>query len=225
MAEIVLSLQDVHKSYHQGKAEPLRVLNGINLTIHRGEIAALVGQSGTGKSTLLQIAGLLDAPNSGVIQLNGTDASRARDRKRTALRRDHLGFVYQFHHLLPEFTAQENVAMPHRIQGMSRHSAAMKAAELLTALGLEERLHHAPSELSGGEQQRVAIARALVHQPSLLLADEPTGNLDPTTADHVFEKFLNVARESGTAILLVTHNPDLAQKADKQYTLKNGLLT
>jgi lipoprotein-releasing system ATP-binding protein len=189
-----------------------------------GELVALVGQSGTGKSSLLHMAGLLEAPSSGTVHIAGREASALPDAERTQLRRDTIGFVYQAHHLLPEFTALENVAMPLRIAGRSRAAAEAEAARLLTQLGLAQRLTHRPAQLSGGEQQRVAIARALANKPRLLLADEPTGNLDPRTSGGVFDALVELVRAEGLAALIATHNHELAAKMDRALIFENGRL-
>lgn len=219
----VLELRDVVKNYQQGK-HVLEVLKGVNLTIKTGELSALVGQSGAGKSTLLQIAGLLDRPTKGVVFVNGENIARIGDDVRTGLRRDYVGFVYQYHNLLSDFSALENVMLPMLIKGMKKREAEEHAAFLLEKLKLSYRLKHRPAELSGGEQQRVAIARALANQPKLLLADEPTGNLDPDTAEEVFSALLSIIKETGLAALVATHNLDLAARMDKQYRLVNGVL-
>lgn len=219
----VLELSGVVKTYKQGK-QTLEVLAGVNLTVRPKEIAALVGQSGAGKSTLLQIAGLLDRPTGGRIFINGEDISKASDDLRTHLRCDYIGFVYQYHNLLGDFSALENVMMPMLIAGKDKKAAAEHAAMLLDKLHLSHRLKHRPAELSGGEQQRVAIARALANSPKLLLADEPTGNLDPNTAEEVFGALLNVIKETGLAALIATHNMELAARMNRQYRLKDGVL-
>lgn len=219
----VLSLKTITRTYHQGDND-LHVLSGLNLELAAGEVVALVGPSGSGKSTLLQIAGLLDNPTSGAVFINGRDMSTADDAERTMARRGAIGFVYQFHHLLPEFTALENVVLPQLIQGASRAAAQEKALALLASVGLSSRVTHRPAKLSGGEQQRVAIARALANTPQLLLADEPTGNLDPETAESVFALFLQQAREHGVAALIATHNPELAKRMDRTVKLEGGRL-
>ena len=223
MSEIVLHLGGVTRSY-RSKASALEVLKGVNLSVARGEIVGLIAPSGSGKSTLLHGAGLLDRFDSGRFELVGRDARALNDLARTALRRDEIGFVYQFHHLLAEFSALENVALPHRATGASPRVAAERAAELLTAVGLGERLGHRPAELSGGEAQRVALCRALVNRPSLLLADEPTGNLDPDTSAAVFKVLLALVRETGLAAVIATHNLCLAQEMDRAVRLQNGVL-
>lgn len=221
----VLSLEAIEKSYNKGKPGEIRVLRGINLAIPRGQVVALVAPSGAGKSTLLHIAGLLDTPDSGRVVLNGEDLSRASDRRRTEARRNELGFVYQFHHLLPEFTAEENVVLPQLANGVSRGAALARARALLTRVGLAERCGHRPSAMSGGEQQRVAFCRALANGPSLLLADEPTGNLDPGTSDTVFGVLMDLVRETGLSALIATHNLDLAARMDRVVRLDAGVLS
>ncbi|MFZ4125220.1 MAG: ABC transporter ATP-binding protein [Rickettsiales bacterium] len=221
MSNIVLDLKNIHRSYAQPNGA-LPILKGADLTLKQGELVALVGPSGSGKTTLLQIAGLLDKQDAGEIMLNDISMTDANDAVRTAARNQHLGFIYQFHHLLPECDAIENVMMPLLIAGVSRADAQHKAKALLERLGLGERLDHLPSRLSGGEQQRVAIARALVHSPSLVLADEPTGNLDPTTSANVCALFFEVARAQNTAVLLVTHNTQLAEQMHRRVTLRDG---
>jgi len=219
----VLELRQVMKTYRQGR-NVLEVLKGIDLTIKTGEITALVGQSGAGKSTLLQIAGLLDRPSSGQVFVSNKNMSTAGDDLRTAFRRDYIGFVYQYHNLLGDFSALENVMMPMLIKGQTKHHAEEKAAFLLDKLKLSHRVSHRPAELSGGEQQRVAIARALANSPKLLLADEPTGNLDPATAEEVFNALLDIIKETGLAALIATHNMDLAARMGRQLRLVSGQL-
>jgi lipoprotein-releasing system ATP-binding protein len=206
------------------QAASLQVLRGVNLAIRPGEMVALLGPSGAGKSTLLHIAGLLERPDGGEVLIGGEACSKLSDVRRTALRRRTIGFVYQFHHLLPEFSALENVVLPQMIDGVSRGTAATRASDLLTQVGLAERLHHRPARLSGGEQQRVAIARAMANRPKLLLADEPTGNLDPGTAAGVFEMLARLIAASGLATLVATHNLELARRMDRVVTLKDGIL-
>ncbi len=218
-----LTLKNISKNFIQGN-EQLHVLKNVNLEIKPKEIVALIGPSGSGKSTLLQIAGLLDDPSGGEIYLNGTLCSCASDKLKTELRRDYLGFVYQYHNLLPDFDAIENVILPQLIAGVKYKEAADKAKWLLHRLGLEERENHRPAELSGGEQQRVAIARALANTPKLLLADEPTGNLDPNTSENVFSILMEVVRETGLSALVATHNIDLAHRMDREVQLKDGKL-
>ncbi|MEA2806853.1 MAG: lipoprotein-releasing system ATP-binding protein [Rhodospirillaceae bacterium] len=219
-----LALRDIKRTFVQGDRR-LEVLRGITLDLRPGEIVALVGQSGSGKSTLLHIAGLLERPDDGDIIVDGKSASAANDRERTALRRRVLGFVYQYHHLLPEFSAIENVMLPQMLNGRSRGQARAHAAELLAMVQLKDRSDHRPGRLSGGEQQRVAIARAVANAPSVLLADEPTGNLDSSTADTVFRQLLSLVRDTGMAALVATHNPDLAARMDRTVTLKDGVLS
>lgn len=219
----ILSLRNICKSFHQGE-QKLEVLRGVNFDINEGEVVALIGPSGSGKSTLLQIAGLLELPTSGNILLNGQDCSKQSDAVRTSLRRDFLGFVYQYHNLLPDFNALENVMIPQLIAGKSPSEAKEKSGWLLNKMKLDNRLTHRPAELSGGEQQRVAIARALANTPKMLLADEPTGNLDPKTADIVFEALMNIIKETGLAALVATHNMELAKSMDKQVGLEEGRL-
>ncbi|MDE2620373.1 MAG: ABC transporter ATP-binding protein [Sphingomonadales bacterium] len=219
----VVVLADVTRSFRQGSAT-IDVLRGVNLAIQPGEIVALLGPSGSGKSTLLQAVGLLEGGFGGHIAIAGQDASALSADGRTELRRDSLGFVYQFHHLLPDFTALENVVMPQLIVGVVRAEAEARAAELLTALGLGQRLDHRPSQLSGGEQQRVAVARALANRPRLVLADEPTGNLDEATADRVLGEFLDLVRGHGSAALIATHNERLAARMDRVVRLHEGVL-
>ena len=216
-----LVLQDVHRTY-TGEAEELKVLRGVTLTLHAGEIVALVAPSGVGKSTLLHIAGLLDRPDQGVVRVLGKNAGHLPDAARTAIRRDTIGFVYQFHHLLGEFTALENVVLPQMIAGRPRRAAEARALGLLSAFGLGNRAAHLPGKLSGGEQQRVAIARALANRPRILLADEPTGNLDVETAETVFAALMVRVRELGVGALIATHNPDLAARMDRTVTIREG---
>jgi lipoprotein-releasing system ATP-binding protein len=216
-----LRLENVTRRYVQGEAT-LEIFRKVNLEVARGELVALVGQSGAGKSSLLHMAGLLEAPSEGEIRIDGVAASALPDRERTRLRRDRIGFVYQAHHLLPEFNALENVMMPQLIAGRSKPGAAKEARRLLVSLGLSRRLTHRPAQLSGGEQQRVAIARALANHPSLLLADEPTGNLDPKTAASVFEALIALVHAEGLAALVATHNVELAAKMDRSLLLQEG---
>lgn len=219
----VVRLRELRRSFSQGGVT-IDVLRGVDLEIRPGEIVALLGPSGSGKSTMLQAIGLLEGGFSGLIEIAGTDASKLSGDDRTALRRDHLGFVYQFHHLLPDFNALENVVLPQLVAGKDRGEAEARAAELLTALGLSRRLDHRPSQLSGGEQQRVAVARALANRPEMVLADEPTGNLDEATADRVLEEFLKLVRGEGSAALIATHNERLAQRMDRVVRLHEGVL-
>ncbi|MGQ0742351.1 MAG: ABC transporter ATP-binding protein [Alphaproteobacteria bacterium] len=221
--EAILRLQSVTRVYRQGTND-LLVFRDVSLAVRPGEIVALVGPSGAGKSSLLHIAGLLEAPSAGEVYIAGVAATRLREKDRTRLRRDTLGFVYQFHHLLPEFTALENVALPQMIAGRSWHDAAKEAERLLSMVGLAQRLEHRPSKLSGGEQQRVAIARALANHPRVVLADEPTGNLDPKTAGQVFQVLLDMARAANLSALVATHNIELATKLDRTLLLHDGRL-
>ncbi len=220
---VPLALRGVSRVY-RGDAGDLPVLRGADLTLRAGEIVALVAPSGAGKSTLLHVAGLLDRPDGGAVLIEGRDAGGLSDAARTALRRDTVGFVYQFHHLLPEFTALENVVLPQMIAGRARRAAEDRARSLLTGFGLAARLGHLPGKLSGGEQQRVAIARALANSPKLLLADEPTGNLDVATAEVMFVELLAIVRDHGVAALIATHNTELAARMDRTVTLRDGRL-
>jgi lipoprotein-releasing system ATP-binding protein len=218
-----LALRGVRKVFRQGGAE-LAVLNGADLALSAGEIVALVGPSGAGKSTLLHVAGLLERPDGGAVLIEGRDCGGLSDEARTLLRRRALGFVYQFHHLLPEFSALENVVLPQMIAAVPRGAARRKAEALLRRVGLGERLGHRPARLSGGEQQRVAIVRALANDPQILLADEPTGNLDHTTAEHVMQTLIDIVRAQGLAALIATHNLDLARRLDRIVALEDGRL-
>lgn len=222
-AAFPLVLQDIRRTFVQGDRR-LDVLRGVTFELRPGEIVALVGQSGSGKSTLLHIAGLLERPDGGDVVIDGRAAGKAIDRERTALRRRFLGFVYQYHHLLPEFSAVENVMLPQMLAGRSRNEARTRAVDLLSMVQLADRLDHRPGRLSGGEQQRVAIARAVANMPRVLLADEPTGNLDSTTSETVFRQLLALVRETGMAALVATHNPELAARMDRTITLKDGVL-
>ncbi|HVB15785.1 MAG TPA: ABC transporter ATP-binding protein [Stellaceae bacterium] len=222
-ARPALELRGVRKVFRQGGVE-LAVLNGVDFVLNPGEIVALVGPSGAGKSTLLHVAGLLERPDGGMVLVEGSDCGGLGDERRTLLRRRALGFVYQFHHLLPEFSALENVMLPQMIAGVARRAARDKATRLLRQVGLGERLSHRPARLSGGEQQRVAIVRALANDPKILLADEPTGNLDHATADGVLETLLGIVRGSGLAALIATHNLDLARRLDRIVRLEDGQL-
>jgi len=224
MSDAALQLSGIDRTFVQG-GRRLNIFRGVDLTLSPGEIVALVGPSGAGKSSLLHIAGLLEAPDAGDVQVLGRSTKGLADNARTEIRRDCLGFVYQYHHLLPEFSALENVMMPQLIAGVGRRAARARATELLGHLRLEERLGHRPAALSGGEQQRVAIARALANAPKVVLADEPTGNLDGETAAVVFDELLTVVRQSGVAALIVTHNPDIAAAMDRVLVIENGALT
>lgn len=223
MNNTTLTLKNINKTFRQGN-EILEVLKDVNLEIKAKEVVALIGPSGSGKSTMLQIAGLLEKPTDGEVYIDGENCTENSDNVRTMLRRDYLGFVYQYHNLLPDFDAAENVIIPQLIAGVKYKEAQDKAMWLLQRLGLNEREHHRPAELSGGEQQRVAIARALANAPKLLLADEPTGNLDPNTSDNVFFTLLEVVKETGLSALIATHNIDLANKMDRVVSLKDGTL-
>ncbi|MEO7053540.1 MAG: ABC transporter ATP-binding protein [Rhizomicrobium sp.] len=222
MAEM-LRLENVSRRYKEGEGQ-LEIFRDLNMSLEAGEIVALVGPSGVGKSSLLHMAGLLEAPSGGEIYINGAAVSRWPEQERTRIRRDMIGFVYQAHHLLPEFDALENVVMPQMIAGKSRAEAAVEARRLLIAMGLGERLTHRPAQLSGGEQQRVAIARALANKPRILLADEPTGNLDPRTSGGVFDALLAITRAEGLAALIATHNFQLAARMDRSLVLEQGTL-
>ena len=220
----VVKLRGLKRSFKQGDTV-IEVLRGADLDIRPGEIVALLGPSGTGKSTMLQAVGLLEGGFEGSIQIAGKEAATMQTDERTSLRRDHLGFVYQFHHLLPDLNARENVVMPQMIAGVDREFAEARSEELLTALGLGHRMDHRPSQLSGGEQQRVAVARALANRPMLVLADEPTGNLDEHTAERVLAEFLSLVRGEGSAALVATHNERLASKMNRVVRLHDGMLT
>ena len=219
----VVFLHEVVRRYHQGDAV-LEILKGGDLAIWPGQSVALVAPSGAGKSTLLHIAGLLEHADGGEVFLDGEPTAALSDAARTRLRRNSIGFVYQAHHLLPEFSAIENVMLPQMVRGLGRSEARKRASELLSYLGLGERLTHRPAELSGGEQQRVAIARAVANVPRLLLADEPTGNLDPKTSDHVFHALSQLIRASGLTVMLATHNMDIAARMDRRVTIRDGLI-
>ncbi|MCL5778574.1 ABC transporter ATP-binding protein [Limibaculum sp. FT325] len=221
MSDATLRLDGITRTFRQGP-RVIEVLRGAELVVARGEIVALVAPSGAGKSTLLQIAGLLDTPTGGTVSIAGEPVSALDDRGRTAARRRLIGFVYQFHHLLPEFSAEENVSIPQLAAGASRKAARARSEALLARVGLAERMSHRPAELSGGEQQRVAICRALANQPALLLADEPTGNLDPETSGRVFDMLMEVVRETGLAALIATHNHELASRMDRVVRLEGG---
>lgn len=220
-----LRLDGISKTYNAGKANALTVLDGAELTLQAGEVTALVAPSGAGKSTLLHIAGLLDTSDSGTVSIGGVDMTRKGDAERTRVRRQDVGFVYQFHHLLPEFTALENVMLPQWANGVSENDARDHAMTLLARVGVDGRAENRPAALSGGEQQRVAFCRALANKPKLLLADEPTGNLDPATSNTVFVALMDLVRETGLAALIATHNPELAARMDRTVRLENGSLT
>ena len=222
--EHVLRLVSVTKSYRKGHIGEVKVLAGVNLAIRPGEIVGLVAPSGAGKSTLLHISGLLDSPDEGEVVIKGTDFAAARDRMRTRARRRNIGFVYQFHHLLPEFSALENIVLPQLAAGVDRGRADAWALELLRRTGIAKRSHHRPSELSGGEQQRVAFCRALANRPELLLADEPTGNLDSGSSESVFAVMMELVRDSEMSALIATHDRDLAERFDRSITLDQGHL-
>ncbi len=224
MSDFTLQVADLAKSYNAGKPNEVRVLQGVSLDVKPGEVVALVAPSGAGKSTLLHIAGLLDTPDQGTVQIEGTDMTRLSDRKRTAVRRSTVGFIYQFHHLLPEFTALENIVLPQLANGVSDQAAKDRAMSLLDRVGIGQRASHRPAALSGGEQQRVAFCRALANEPSLLLADEPTGNLDPDTSDRVFDALMTLVRDTGLAAVIATHNLELAARMDRQVRLNGGVL-
>ena len=222
-ASTVLSLRGVTRTYQSGE-KTLRVLQGGDLDLHAGEVVGLVGPSGSGKSTLLHIAGLLEKPDAGSVQFGGKDALAMSDKQRTLMRRMQLGFVYQFHHLLPELNAVDNVCVPLMINGVARSKARKRGEELLSMMGLSERAHHQPGQLSGGEQQRTAIARSLANHPKVLIADEPTGNLDPATSARVFQNLLDIARKERVAVLVATHNLELTTHMDRVLTLTEGRL-
>ncbi len=218
----VLTLKGVSKAYNAGKPNEVSVLDGVDLEVAKGEVVGLIAPSGAGKSTFLHIAGLLDTADAGQVIIDGQDHTDLSDAKRTQTRRQDVGFVYQFHHLLPEFTATENLMLPQMANGLNALTAERRATELLAWVGLEARAKHRPSELSGGEQQRVAFCRAMANGPKLLLADEPTGNLDPDTADRVFEALMQLVRETGMSAVIATHNHELAHRMDRQVALRQG---
>ncbi len=220
----VLRLRGIEKAYNRGKPGEVHVLRGADLDVARGEVVALVAPSGAGKSTLLHIAGLLDTPDAGEVEIGGTAMQGRSDRKRTLVRRADVGFVYQFHHLLPEFTALENIALPQLANGAPRAEADARARALLDTVGIGARASHRPAALSGGEQQRVAFCRAMANTPKLLLADEPTGNLDPETSDRVFAGLMDLVQETGLSALIATHNLELAARMDRQVRMEAGLL-
>jgi lipoprotein-releasing system ATP-binding protein len=222
-ARPILSVRNLHRSYQSGP-KTLNVLAGADIDIFPGEMVGLIGPSGSGKSTLLHAAGLLETPNAGEVYINGRECLKLSDDQRTAIRRQTIGVVYQFHHLQKEFAAEENVVIPQMIAGKSEKAALAEARRLLTLMGLQERMHHKPSEMSGGEQQRVAIARALANKPQILLADEPTGNLDPATSASVFQSLFDLTRMEGVAALVATHNMELTQYMDRVFTVRKGLV-
>ena len=222
MSEVMLSLSGIKKSYNKGLPNEVNVLQGCDLTLNAGEVVALVAPSGSGKSTLLHMAGLLDTPDEGAVEIAGVDMAGQSDRKRTAVRREDVGFIYQFHHLLPEFSALENITLPPLANSVSAQQAEARAQGLLATVDVGHRASHRPAELSGGEQQRVAFCRALANQPRVLLADEPTGNLDPATSDTVFDALMHLVRGSGMAALIATHNLELAARMDRVVRLEDG---
>jgi len=224
MSEVALRLSGIAKTYNAGKPTQVEVLRGVDLTVARGEVVALVAPSGAGKSTLLHIAGLLDTADDGTVEIAGEDLTRRSDRRRTEARRAQVGFIYQFHHLLPEFTATENITLPQLAAGVAGAEAEARARDLLGRVGLTDRAAHRPAEMSGGEQQRVAFCRALANAPALLLADEPTGNLDPDTSDIVFGVLMDLVRETGLGAVIATHNPGLAARMDRTVRLEGGKL-
>jgi len=225
MSDPTLRLSGITKAYNHGKPNEVTVLRGIDLEVARGEVVALVAPSGAGKSTLLHIAGLLDTPDAGQVEIAGMDMTGKRDGARTAVRRSDVGFIYQFHHLLPEFSALENIVLPQLANGVSRSSAQTRAMQLLEQVGVASRAAHRPAALSGGEQQRVAFCRALANAPKLLLADEPTGNLDPDTSETVFAALMALVRSTGLSALIATHNLELAARMDRQIRLDQGALS
>lgn len=224
MSDLVLRLKGIEMTYNRGEAGEVQVLRGADLDLCRGEVVALVAPSGAGKSTLLHIAGLLDTPTAGSVEISGEAMQGRSDRRRTAMRRSEVGFVYQFHHLLPEFTALENVVLPQLANGVGRSAAQARGLDLLDSVGVKDRAEHRPGALSGGEQQRVAFCRAMANAPKLLLADEPTGNLDPETSDRVFTALMALVRETGLSALIATHNLELAARMDRCVHLEAGLL-
>ncbi len=225
MNDQALVLSDISKTYNAGRPNEVQVLRGASVTLDRGEVVALVAPSGAGKSTLLHIAGLLDTPDSGRVSIDGADMTRLGDRARTAARRRQVGFIYQFHHLLPEFSALENIVLPQLANAVPKARAQAHAEDLLARVGIAARADHRPAALSGGEQQRVAFCRALANAPSLLLADEPTGNLDPATSDQVFATLMALVRDTGLSALIATHNLDLARRMDRVVHLQDGRIS
>jgi len=224
MSNPTLQVRDLTKTYNLGKPNEVKVLQGASLSVAPGEVVALVAPSGAGKSTLLHIAGLLDTPDVGTVLIEGTDMTHLSDRKRTAVRRGTVGFIYQFHHLLPEFSALENIVLPQLANGASEKAAKARAMALLDRVGIADRASHRPAALSGGEQQRVAFCRALANEPALLLADEPTGNLDPDTSERVFSTLMTLVRDTGLAAVIATHNLELAARMDRQIRMTGGVL-
>jgi len=224
MNDLTLKLDNITKAYNAGKPNEVQVLRGVSLQVAKGEVVALVAPSGAGKSTLLHIAGLLDTPDTGAVTIADEDLTKLGDRKRTAVRRNDVGFIYQFHHLLPEFSALENIVLPQLANGIAQSAAEEHALDLLGRVGVAERAKHRPAALSGGEQQRVAFCRALANKPKLLLADEPTGNLDPATSDRVFDALMELVRASGLSALIATHNLELAARMDRTVRLEKGLI-
>lgn len=220
----VLTLQGISKAYHKGKSNEISILKDLNFNLNKGEVVGLVAPSGAGKSTLLHIAGLLDTADEGRVSIDGVDQTGLSDRALTRTRRQSVGFIYQFHHLLPEFSAIENIVLPQMANGCGRDQAAARAADLLDRVGLSDRGSHRPAELSGGEQQRVAFCRAMANAPKILLADEPTGNLDPTTSDTVFAVLIDLVKETGLSALIATHNLELAKRMDRMVKLEDGRL-
>mgnify|MGYP001818655688 FL=1 len=220
----MLHALNIEKIFHDGIRDDLHVLNDVNFSLDKGETSAIIGSSGSGKTTLLNILGGLDKPTSGKVMLNDVDVHELNEKQRCTVRNEHFGFIYQFHHLLPEFTALENVAMPLLIKGSSVEEAKQRAEKVLADVGLEKRLHHKPSELSGGERQRAAIARALIHQPDCILADEPTGNLDRKNAEQAIDLIINLNKEYHTSLVIVTHDLKIAERMDTVYTLEDGII-
>ena len=225
MSDPVLALEGVTKTYNKGKPGAVEVLRGVDLAVGRGEVVALVAPSGAGKSTLLHIAGLLDTPDAGSVRIGGDEMVGLSDRRRTIMRRNDVGFVYQFHHLLPEFSALENIVLPQLARGVPKDEARLRALDLMARVGVAERADHRPAAMSGGEQQRVAFCRALANEPRLLLADEPTGNLDPETSDTVFAALMDLVRATGLSALIATHNLALAGRMDRVLRLDKGALS
>jgi lipoprotein-releasing system ATP-binding protein len=220
----MLHALNIEKIFHDGIRDDLHVLNDVNFSLDKGETSAIIGSSGSGKTTLLNILGGLDKPTSGKVMLNDVDVHELNEKQRCTVRNEHFGFIYQFHHLLPEFTALENVAMPLLIKGCSVDEAQQRAEKVLADVGLDKRLHHKPSELSGGERQRAAIARALIHQPDCILADEPTGNLDRKNAEQAIDLIINLNKEYHTSLVIVTHDLKIAERMDTVYTLEDGII-